>query len=233
MVLRLDKVGSGYDAVPIVNEVSLEVGDGTAVALVGRNGVGKTTLVRAIVGELPTTAGRIYLDGADVTGLDSVARARRGVGYVPQGRGIFARLTVEENLRMGSLVGGAANGRDVGRAYEWFPILKERRSQRAGTLSGGQQQMLAIGRVLVAKPRMLVLDEPSEGIQPSIVEEIGRMIRSLNRQLGIAVLVVEQNIGLVQQCADHCLVMDKGRIVDSVAPSVLLDPERARAYLAI
>ena len=233
MVLRLDKVGSGFDAVPIVNEVSLEVGDGTAVALVGRNGVGKTTLVRAIVGELPTTAGRIYLDGADVTGLDSVARARRGVGYVPQGRGIFARLTVEENLRMGSLVGGAANGRDVGRAYEWFPILKERRSQRAGTLSGGQQQMLAIGRVLVAKPRMLVLDEPSEGIQPSIVEEIGRMIRSLNRQLGIAVLVVEQNIGLVQQCADHCLVMDKGRIVDSVAPSVLLDPERARAYLAI
>lgn len=233
MVLRLDNVGSGYGVVPIVNEVSLEVGNGTAVALVGRNGVGKTTLVRAIVGELPVTAGRVHFDGRDVTGLNSMARARLGIGYVPQGRGIFSRLSVEENLRMGSLIGGMSQNSDIGKAYEWFPVLRERRSQKAGTLSGGQQQMLAIGRVLVSKPRMLVLDEPSEGIQPSIVEEIGRMIRTLNQELSIAVLVVEQNIGLVQLCADHCLIMDKGRIVDSVVPSVLLDPERARAYLAI
>jgi ABC-type branched-subunit amino acid transport system ATPase component len=158
-VLQLDSIASGYGGVPITRSVSLEARQGEVVALVGRNGVGKTTLVRTIVGLLAPTAGRILFDGADITPADASERARAGIGYVPQGRGIFGRLTVEENLAMGELVGArAGDPTDRHRVFDWFPILKERRRQRAGTLSGGQQQMLAIGRVLAGRPRLMILD---------------------------------------------------------------------------
>ena len=176
MELALDAVTSGYGGIPIVREVSLEVGTGEIVAIVGRNGVGKTTLIETIAGLLPVMEGGIAFRGRDVTRADARDRARLGMGYVPQGRGIFSRLSVEENLRMGELVGGGRAAAAFGRVYEWFPRLAERRRQRAGTLSGGEQQMLAIGRILVGQPSILLLDEPSEGIQPTIVEQIADVI---------------------------------------------------------
>jgi branched-chain amino acid transport system ATP-binding protein len=218
--------------VPIVRSLSLEVRAGEVLAVVGRNGVGKTTLVETVVGLLPLEGGQIKLAGADIGRDDAKDRARAGLGYVPQGRGIFARLTVDENLRMGDMIG--AQGRaDYEAVYASFPVLRERRRQRAGTLSGGEQQMLAIGRVIVGRPRLLILDEPSEGIQPSIVQEIARLIRRHNRNTGLTVLLVEQNIDLVFLAAVRCAVMDKGTIVAHLEPDDLADPEAARRYLAI
>ena len=233
MELALDAVTSGYGGIPIVREVSLEVGTGEIVAIVGRNGVGKTTLIETIAGLLPVMEGGIAFRGRDVTRADARDRARLGMGYVPQGRGIFSRLSVEENLRMGELVGGGRAEAAFGRVYEWFPRLAERRRQRAGTLSGGEQQLLAIGRILVGQPSILLLDEPSEGIQPTIVEQIADVIAELNRDDALTVLLVEQNIDLVCATADRCIVVDKGATAATLTPDELADPEVARRYLAI
>ena len=231
--LKLTDVSAGYGGVPVLREVSLEVQYGEVLAIVGRNGVGKTTLAEAIAGLLRVHSGRIDLHGRDATASDARIRARAGLGYVPQGRGIFARLSVEENLRLGAMIGNRPDTADLDRAFEWFPILRRRRRQRAGTLSGGEQQMLAIGRALVGVPSLLVLDEPSEGIQPSVVQDIAEVISWQNREAGLTVLLVEQNIDLVRWAADRCAVMDKGRIVASLAPAGLADPATARRYLAI
>ena len=233
-MLELDAIASGYGGIPINRAVSFAARRGEIVAIVGRNGVGKTTLVKTIVGLLAPTAGRILLDGRDVTRADASERARAGIGYVPQGRGIFGRLTVEENLAMGELVGAGERGRiDRARVFDWFPILQERRRQRAGTLSGGQQQMLAIGRVLVGQPRLMILDEPSEGVQPNIVQRIGEIIVRLNAETALTTLLVEQNIDLVLACAQRCLIMDKGTIIAEIAAGDLADAETARRYLSI
>ena len=233
MELGLDAVTSGYGGIPIVREVSLEVEAGEIVAIVGRNGVGKTTLIDTIAGLLPVMSGGITFRGRDVTHADARARARSGMGYVPQGRGIFARLSVEENLRMGEMVGGGRAEAAFERVYDWFPRLRERRRQRAGTLSGGEQQMLAIGRILVGRPSILLLDEPSEGIQPTIVALIADVITKLNREDALTVLLVEQNIDLVSATAHRCVVVDKGATAAVLAPEELADPEIARRYLAI
>ena len=233
MELALDAVTSGHGGIPIVREVSLEVGTGEIVAIVGRNGVGKTTLIDTVAGLLPVMSGGIVFRGRDVTHADARDRARLGMGYVPQGRGIFSRLSVEENLRMGELVGGGRAEAAFERVYEWFPRLGERRRQRAGTLSGGEQQMLAIGRILVGKPTILLLDEPSEGIQPTIVAQIADVIAKLNRDDALTVLLVEQNIDLVCATAHRCIVVDKGATAATLAPDELADPEVARRYLAI
>jgi branched-chain amino acid transport system ATP-binding protein len=232
-VLGLETLSAGYGGVPIVREVSLAVGSGDVVGIVGRNGVGKTTLVKTIAGLLRPTGGRIRLQGQDVTNVGAEEMARRGMGYVPQGRGIFPRLTVLENLRMGEMIGGQSSGHRHEEVLEWFPRLRERARQRAGTLSGGEQQMLAIGRALIGRPAFLLLDEPSEGIQPSIVQQIAEVLLEQNEAHGLTILLVEQNLDLVYMTAERCVVMDKGTLVAALSPEELAQPEVARRYLAI
>ena len=229
--MALDGLAAGYQGSTIVRGVSLSLAGGEILGVVGRNGAGKTTLIKAIMGLIPAVAGRIYLHGAEVTRQSAVQRARAGMGYVPQGRGIFTRLTVAENLQMGALVGGGGAG-DLDAVYGYFPILGKRRRQKAGTLSGGEQQMLAIGRVLAGAPRLLILDEPSEGVQPSIVDQIAEVIRDRNRG-GLPVIIVEQNIDMLEELAHRCVVLEKGAIAAELAPAELAQPEVARRYLAI
>jgi branched-chain amino acid transport system ATP-binding protein len=233
MLLSLDNINSGYGGIPIVRNVDLGVAEGEVVALVGRNGVGKTTLIHTVIGLVPLSAGHISFNGSDISTMDASQRARQGIGLVPQGRGIFTRLTVVENLMMGETIGDLSTHRDYERVFEWFPILKQRRGQKAGTLSGGEQQMVAIGRILIGNPKLLLLDEPSEGIQPSIVEQIAEIICDLNEVQELTVLLVEQNLDLVHMTADRCMVMDNGTITDTLTPESLADPETAKRYLAI
>jgi len=233
-LLEVSDLRAGYGATPILQGVEFSVGKGEIVAIIGRNGVGKTTLMKCLIGLLPATAGTIRYDRSNVTPEDASVRARRGIGYIPQGRGIFPRLTVAENLTMGEMIGrdkGGAKLRELVDRY--FPILAERSGQRAGTMSGGEQQQLAIGRALIGNPDLVLLDEPSEGIQPSIVQQISENFRKLNAEIGLTVLFVEQNIDMIMSLAQRCYVMDKGAIVDQVAPGDLADERIMRKYLAI
>jgi urea ABC transporter ATP-binding protein UrtE len=231
-LLTIDGLRSGYGGKPVLQGVDLSVRDREVTAVIGRNGVGKSTLMKAVIGLLPTTDGTIRFNGADIGAETPHARARRGIGYVPQGRDVFPRMNVEENLRVGLSISGAHTA-DFEPVYAYFPILKERRRQAAGTLSGGQQQQLAIGRVLVGQPTLLLLDEPSEGIQPSIVQDIARIVVELNQKTGLTVVLVEQNIDMIRAMAQRCFVMDKGRVVTELAPAMLDDSSVVRRYLAV
>ena len=233
-LLEVQALRAGYGATPILQGVDFSVGKGEIVAIIGRNGVGKTTLMKCLIGLLPASSGTIHYDRADVTGQSANLRARRGIGYIPQGRGIFSRLTVAENLTMGEMIGSVKDGKQLRKLVDrYFPILGERRHQRAGTMSGGEQQQLAIGRALIGNPDLVLLDEPSEGIQPSIVQQIAGNFRKLNAEIGLTVLFVEQNIDMIMSMAQRCYVMDKGAIVDQVAPRHLADEKVMRKYLAI
>jgi urea ABC transporter ATP-binding protein UrtE len=232
-MLNLRDVRSGYGHLPIIHDVSLELKKGEIGVILGRNGVGKTTLLKTIMGILKTTHGTIFFDGVDITKLNASARAQKGIGFVPQGRGIFPRLTVEENLKMGELINIQNPHKLYDQVYEYFPRLLDRRSQKGGTLSGGEQQMLAIGRALVGNPELLILDEPSEGVQPSIVQKIGEVLLSLNKDLGLPILLVEQNIDFATSIAEHCYLMDKGTIAAHLDKEELLKPENIKKYLAI
>jgi branched-chain amino acid transport system ATP-binding protein len=232
-MLELAGVRSGYGDTPILHDIDLTVDHGEVVGVMGKNGVGKSTLVKTVVGLLSATAGQITIDGTDVTDRDADDRARMGVGYIPQGREVFPKLTVEENLRMGETINADSDDLLYDEVYDYFSILEERASQQGGTLSGGQQQMLAIGRALVGNPDLLVLDEPSEGIQPSIVDQITEDIRAINRDLGTTVLFVEQNLGVVQEMADRCYAMERGRIVDELDEAALADEENIASFLAV
>jgi urea ABC transporter ATP-binding protein UrtE len=233
MLLNVEDLTSGYGPVRIVQGVSLAVERKEILAVIGRNGVGKTTLMKTLIGSIAAMRGRIELKGQDITGLGSARRARLGIGYVPQGRGIFARMSVADNLALGQAIGDNPGTPNLDRVYRFFPILRERRSQQAGSMSGGQQQQLAIGRILVGNPELILLDEPSEGIQPNIVQQIGRIIRRLRDEQGLTVVIVEQNLDLIQAVADRCIVMDKGTVVAQLAKEGIADPDVARRYLAI
>ncbi|BBI51416.1 ABC transporter ATP-binding protein [Vreelandella olivaria] len=232
-LLSVEGVTSGYGTTPVLQEVSLRVGRGEVVAVIGRNGVGKTTLMKTLIGLLKHRQGVIRFDGEDISALESHQRARCGIGYIPQGREVFARMTVWENLKVGEMLQQPGEGVDYERVYEFFPILKERANQRAGTFSGGQQQQLAIGRAMVGKPKLMLLDEPSEGIQPNIVKDISRNILKLNREMGVTILLVEQNLDMIMTMAQRCYVMDKGKITHELAKEQLRDRDAMRRILAV
>jgi urea ABC transporter ATP-binding protein UrtE len=232
-ILSASDLRAGYGAGEVLQGVSVQVEPGEVVGVLGRNGVGKSTLMRTLIGLLRARTGSIVLDGADVTADGADARARRGIGYVPQGREIFPHLTVIENLRMGQFVNRGKGAFALDEVYGWFPFLRERERQRGGTLSGGQQEMLAIARALVNGPSVLLLDEPSDGVQPSIVEEIGAFVAELVARRRIGVLIVEQSIDLMQTVAHRAYVMDKGRVVATLTREELRDTERVAAFLSI
>jgi branched-chain amino acid transport system ATP-binding protein len=195
--------------------------------------VGKTTLMRALIGLVPLSAGRILVDGIELGRERPHTRAKQGVGYVPQGREVFPALTVRENLQVGAQANRSRIGDMLDKVVGYFPVLRTKFQQKAGTMSGGEQQQLAIARALIGAPKILLLDEPSEGIQPSIVDLIGETLRTIAADTGIGVLLVEQNMGMVESVASRCCVMDKGRIVDTLNRAQLADEELIRSVLAL
>ena len=211
-ILDVQGVNQYYGGSHILRGVSLQAHMGKVTVLLGRNGVGKTTLLKALMGLVPIRTGTITFDGKAIQGATPFERARAGIGFVPQGREIFARLTVEENLRMGLAYKSAGTPIDP-ELYELFPVLRQMLNRRGGDLSGGQQQQLAIARALAARPRLLILDEPTEGIQPSIIKDIGRVIRMLADRGTMAILLVEQYYDFAAELADQYLVMERGEIV--------------------
>lgn len=232
-MLTVSALTSAYGSAQILNGVDVEVGKGEVVALLGRNGVGKTTLLKTIMGIVRPTGGDARLGGRTISDMPTYAIAKAGIGYVPQGRGIFDKLTVEENLKMG-LRANPSPSRDIPEfVFKRFPILNERRRQIAGTMSGGQKQQLAICRAMCGNPSVLLLDEPSEGIQPNIVQDIAVFIRELAESHGISVLIVEQNLGLVKSAADRFAIMVKGEVVLNGTPAELEDEGMLQRYLSV
>jgi urea transport system ATP-binding protein len=211
-MLEIKDVNQYYGGSHILRDVSLQAEVGKVTVILGRNGVGKTTLLKSLMGLVPIKSGSIALDGKPIQKLTPYERARLGLGFVPQGREIFARLTVEENLRMG-LAYRPAGTPIPAELFELFPVLKQMLGRRGGDLSGGQQQQLAIARALAAQPRVLILDEPTEGIQPSIIKDIGRVIRMLADRGTMAIVLVEQYYDFAQELADHYAVMERGAVV--------------------
>jgi urea transport system ATP-binding protein len=230
--LAVRALNQSYGGSHTLWDVDLAVPDGSRTCLMGRNGMGKTTLLKCIMGLLPATSGQVTFAGTDLLELPAHGRARLGIGYVPQGREIFSHLTVEENLRVG--LGVRRNGPPSipPLVFELFPALKQMLHRRGGDLSGGQQQQLAIGRALVLEPTLLILDEPTEGIQPSIVHEIGDVILELNREAGVTVLLVEQQLRFARRVASQFCILEKGRSVSGGAVEELTD-EVVRAHLSV
>jgi branched-chain amino acid transport system ATP-binding protein len=230
-ILSVEDIHTYYGDAYVLQGLSLELGEGQIVGLLGRNGVGKTTLVNSVVGFNRPRRGRIVFKGADITGVSSFETVRRGMGLVPQGRRVFASLTVEENLKVAqAAIGG---GWTLRRVYELFPRLEERRHQRSKTLSGGEQQMLAIARGLMTNPDCLIMDEPSEGLAPIIIQTVWRAVSKLKEQ-GLSILLVEQNAALALQLVDYVHVISKGRVVYSGAPKALWADDAVKSkYLGI
>jgi urea transport system ATP-binding protein len=231
-MLEINGINQYYGQSHILWDLSLQLRPGSCGCLIGRNGVGKTTLLKCITGLLPIRDGQLQFDGKDISKLTPEARARSGIGYVPQGREIFPLLTVEENLKI-SLGARKDKYRFIpGLIYELFPVLKEMKNRRGGDLSGGQQQQLAIGRALVLDPKLLILDEPTEGIQPNIVRDIGEVIRKLNRELNLTVLLVEQKLPFARRVADDFFIMEKGSVV-ATGPIADLNEQLVQQYLSV
>ncbi len=230
-MLRVENLNQYYGGSHILRDVGFEAKQGQVTTLLGRNGVGKTTLLKCLMGLLPAKSGSILFDGEDITAAPSHARVRAGIGYVPQGREIFPRLTVEENLRMG--LATRPGGTPIPeRIFEMFPVLKQMMKRRGGDLSGGQQQQLAIGRALAFGPKLLILDEPTEGIQPSIIKDIERAIRVLAEEGSMAILLVEQYYDFARSLADQYLLMERGVIIKHGAGADM-DQDGVRELLSV
>ena len=230
-MLTVTKLNQYYGGSHILRDLDFEVPAGKVTALLGRNGVGKTTLLRTLMGVVPAATGEVRFADRNLTHAKPYERARAGIGYVPQGREVFPRLTVEENLQMGLATLPRASGVPA-RIYELFPVLKQMLKRRGGDLSGGQQQQLAIGRALAMGPKLLILDEPTEGIQPSIIKDIERAIRTLAASGELAILLVEQYYDFARSLADQYLVMDRGEIV-ARGRGADMDADGVRGLLAV
>jgi len=222
-VLSLRNVWAGYGGVPILQGIDLDLEEGEIVAVLGRNGVGKTTLLRTIMGLIPVKSGTIEFLGNDLTSIPVHRRAKLGLGYVPQGRDIFPRLTVHENLLVSAYANRVNVKERIEDILEEFPGLRLRLSRNGESLSGGEQQLLALARAMIAEPKVLLLDEPSEGLQPSIVDLIAEKIVEIRERLRVSVLLVEQNLDFAAELAERAYIVDVGRITRELAPSELLD----------
>jgi urea transport system ATP-binding protein len=229
-MLEISRLNVGYGESHVVHDVSFSVGSQESVAIMGRNGMGKTTLLKSLIGLLPTRSGAIRLAGNDLAGLPSYRRVERGLAFVPQGRMVFPFLTVEQNILTGSEHSGHRQVPDY--IYKFFPVLKDMKHRKGGNLSGGQQQMLAIARALISDPKVLILDEPTEGIQPSIIKEIAQTLNVLRRERGFAVVVSEQVLSFALDMADRFLVIDRGRIVHEELRAHL-NQEKVKSFLTV
>ena len=231
-LLAINALNQSYGGSRTLWDIDLQIPAGSRTCLMGRNGMGKTTLLKCIMGLLPTASGEMSFDGQKLTKLPAEARARMGIGYVPQGREIFPQLTVEENLRVALGVRKKGPRTVPSRIYDLFPVLKQMLRRRGGDLSGGQQQQLAIGRALVLEPSLLILDEPTEGIQPSIVHEIGDIILKLNEESGVTILLVEQKLPFARRVASEFHILEKGRRVAGGSIGQLTD-DVVRQHLSV
>lgn len=231
-MLTIDALNQYYGSSHTLKDVSLSIEPGTCTVLMGRNGVGKTTLMQCITGLLPVRSGSLSLADENITRLSTEERAARGIGYVPQGRQIFPLLTVEENLLIGLRARRDGLKKVPDLVYELFPVLQEMLRRRGGDLSGGQQQQLAIGRALVTQPDVLLLDEPTEGIQPNVVHDIGTIVQRLNKEIGLTVVLVEQKLPFARRVGDVFVLMDRGRIV-AQGRMPELSEELVRQYLTV
>jgi branched-chain amino acid transport system ATP-binding protein len=233
-LLSVTGLKGGYGGNSVLQGVDLSIRPQEIVAVIGRNGMGKTTLMRSLIGLVGATDGTVLFEGKNITQTSADLRARMGIGYIPQGRDVFPSLSVTENLIVGEQARDRkASEADYERIYGYFPILKARARQAAGTLSGGQQQQLAIARAMISKPRLMLFDEPSEGIQPSIIKDIVGHINRLNVAEGVSVLLVEQNLEMIVSIAQRGYVMDKGQIVAELALEEIRDESVVRRYLAL
>lgn len=231
-MLELHNLNAYYGNSRALQNVSLTVDKGEFLSVLGRNGVGKTTLLRAILGLMAPTRGSVRLDGDEISDKPTHERVKAGIGYVPQGRGIFPRFTVRENLRIGRFAANGANGSIGDWIFGLFPVLKEFLDRRSGNLSGGQQQQLAIARALLTQPKVILLDEPTEGIQPNIVEQIEEVVVNLNSKHGLTVVLVEQNVQFARRASQRFLILERGSVAVQGAVAGLTD-ELIRQYMAV
>ena len=233
MTLEVRDITAGYGTITVLRQLSLSVPEAGILGVLGRNGMGKTTLIRTLAGLIQPSEGAITLNGQDITRFPPHERASLGVTTVVQDRGIFPRLTVRENLQMGRIASGQAKRNRIEEVLSYFPRLRERLGQLAGTMSGGEQQMLAIGRGLMTDPKVMLLDEPSDGIMPTLVQQIGETLGEINRQEGTAIVLVEQNLPMVFGMAQYCIVLEKGQLVAEGTSEEVSRSEVLREYLAI
>jgi branched-chain amino acid transport system ATP-binding protein len=233
MMLDVQGLKTAYGRIPILHGVSFAVREGEFVGILGHNGMGKTTLLKALMGFLSATGGRVYFAGGDITAAEPYQRARLGLGYVPQGREIFPALTVLDNLRMGCSKSGGAEQDIIATVLEEFPRLKRLLDRAGGALSGGEQQLLAIARCLCGKPRLVLLDEPTEGIQPSIIDEIVETLQRLRGNSGLTMILVEQNLDFIAALSQRILIIQKGAITREVQPNDLHDASLVGEFIGI
>ena len=230
-MLEVVDLRAGYGAIPVLAGISLSVAAGEFTGILGHNGMGKSTLLKTLIGVLPATSGRILLEGEDVTRMPCDERARRGLGYVPQGREIFPGLSVLDNLRFALAARGRPDPTALEQVLAEFPRLKPLLERPGGALSGGEQQLLALARCLIQQPRLVLLDEPTEGIQPSIIETIAEKLAELRQRRGLTMILVEQNLDFIKGLSDRVLVIQKGRILRTVEPAALDDPAMISEFI--
>ena len=232
-MLSVENVSAGYGKISVLSEISIRLESNSILGVLGRNGMGKSTLIKVLSGLLTCHSGKIFLDNEDITDYPPNLRAQKKIATIVQGRGIFPRLKVVENLMLGKLLQTTVKKDRLDEVYSYFPILSERTGQVAGTLSGGEQQMLAIGRAIMSDPKIMLLDEPSDGIMPSLVKEIGTTLKSMSQKNNISLVVVEQNVPLIFSLTDRCIILEKGKIVVEGKKSEIQDSNIMKQYLAI